>query len=152
MSVKVESVDTRGGMLLGATFNDAAIIYELELHDYDIDAIQSVDETCDTFDEAVFHYCEDLKSIINKMLCSAQYRGDDAEGDMTEGWLELVGVVEGLLDKIKNEIGKSPSDDDESSLELAIKLDDIGMVCTAPRVSGEDDTDRIKEISAIVNS
>ena len=150
MSVKVESVDTRGGMLLGATFNDAAIIYELELHDYDIDPIQCCGETCDTFDEAVFHYCENLKSIMNKMLCSAQYRGDDAEGDMTEGWLELVGVVEGLLDKIKNEIGKSPSDDDESSLELAIKLDEIGMVC-AP-MHAADDADRIEQIRGIVNS
>ena len=150
MSVKVESVDTRGGMLLGATFNDAAIIYELELHNYDIDPIQCCGETCDTFDEAVFHYCENLKSIMNKMLCSAQYRGDDAEGDMTEAWLELVGVVEGLLDKIKNEIGKSPSDDDESSLELAIKLDEIGMVC-AP-MHAADDADRIEQIRGIVNS
>ena len=124
MSVKVESVDTRGGWLLNATFNDSAIIHELELHEYDIDAIQSVDETNNTFDEAVFHYCEELKSIMNKMLCSSQYRGDDVEDDMTEAWCELVGVVEGLLDKIKNEIGESPSDDDESSLELAIKLDE----------------------------
>ena len=92
MSVKVESIDTRGGMLL-------------ELHNYEIDPILCCGETCNTFDVAVFHYCEDLKSILNKMLCSAQYRGDDAEGDMTQAWLELVEVVEGLLDKIKNEIG-----------------------------------------------
>tara|TARA_R110000822_G_scaffold157518_1_gene297230 strand:- start:480 stop:932 length:453 start_codon:yes stop_codon:yes gene_type:complete len=150
MSVKVESVDTRGGFLLGATFNDAAIIYELELHGFEIDAIQSVDETSNTFDVAVFHYCEDLKSIMNKMLGSSQYRSNDAEDDMCEAWLELVGVVEGLLDKIKNEIGKSPSDDDESSLELAIKLDEIGVVCNAMHSGG--DADRIKEISAIVNS
>ena len=59
-------------------------------------------------------------------------------------------IVRTLLDKIKNEIGKSPSDDDESSLELAIKLDEIGMVC-AP-MHAADDADRIEQIRGIVNS
>jgi len=101
----VESVDTRAGFLIGATFNDSAIIHELELHEYDIDAIQSVDETKADFEVGIYDYSVSLKNIMNKMLCSAKYRGDDVEDDMCEAWLELVGVVEGLLDKIKNEIG-----------------------------------------------
>ena len=101
----VESVDTRAGFLIGATFNDSAIIHELELHEYDIDAIQSVDETNDVFKVGIYDYSVSLKNIMNKMLCSAKYRGDDVEDDMCEAWVDLTHVVEGLLDKIKNEIG-----------------------------------------------
>ena len=101
MSVKVESVDTRGGWLLNATFNDSAILEELETHEYDIDAIQSDDETNVALEQAIFDYCSNLKRIMNNMLGNASYRGEDAEDEMIEEWVELTNIVEKLLDKIK---------------------------------------------------
>ena len=109
--VKVESVDTRCGWLLGATFNDAAILEELNLHVddddelFDIDAIQDECLTCDVLDDAIHNYCVEIKSIMNKMLCGTTYvPGDDAKDAMNDAWGELLEIVKGLSNKIKNEI------------------------------------------------
>ena len=108
MSVKIESVDTRGGWLLNATFNDSAILEALETYcgvegaGYDIDAIQSVDETNVALEQAIFDYCFNLRRIMNNMLGNASYRGEDADDEMVQEWVELTNIVEKLLDKIKN--------------------------------------------------
>ena len=102
MSVKVESVDTRGGWLLNATFNDSAILEELETHEYDIDAIQDCDETNAALEQAIYDYCSNLRRIMNNMLGNASYRGEDADDEMVQEWVELTNVVEKLLNNIKN--------------------------------------------------
>ena len=103
MSVKIESVYSGPTTwLTSATFNNAAIIYELETHEYDIDAIQSVDETNAALEQAIYDYCSNLRRIMNNMLGNASYRGEDADDEMVQEWVELTNIVEKLLDKIKN--------------------------------------------------
>ena len=93
MSVKIESVYSGPTTwLTSATFNNAAII----------DAIQSVDETNAALEQAIYDYCSNLRRIMENMLGSASYRGEDADDEMIEEWVELTNVVEKLLDKIKN--------------------------------------------------
>ena len=100
--VMMEYVDTSGVWLSGINFNKGAIINQLETYEYDIDAIQSVDETNAALEQAIYDYCSNLRRIMENMLGSASYRGEDADDEMIEEWVELTNVVEKLLDKIKN--------------------------------------------------
>ena len=99
--VMMEYVDTSGVWLSGINFNKGAIINQLETYEYDIDAIQSVDETNAALEQAIWDYCSKLKLIFNTMLCSAQYDGEGTAAWMVEAWGELTNVVEKLLVKFE---------------------------------------------------
>ena len=161
--VKVESVDTRCGWLLGATFNDSAIIHELQSY-FDnklgfeeacgmIDYIQDECLSCDVFDGAIHNYCGEIKSIMNKMLCGTTYvPGDDAKDAMNDAWGELVEIVEGLDNKIKNEIEIDDESQDETIEDLEKKLNEISdIVCATPLI-GLKYAAPLQDIQDIINS
>ena len=161
--VKVESVDTRCGWLLGATFNDSAIIHELQSY-FDnklgfeeacgmIDAIQDECLTCDVFDDAIRNYCVEIKSIMNKMLCGTTYvPGDDAKDAMNDAWGELVEIVESLSNKIKNKIEIDEESQEETIEDLEQKLNEINTVIRATPLIGLKRPAPLQDIYDIVNS
>ena len=162
--VKIVSADTRCGWLLGATFNDSAIIHELQSY-FDnklgfeeacgmIDYIQDECLSCDVFDGAIRNYCGEIKSIMNKMLCGTTYvPGDDAKDAMNDAWGELVEIVEGLDNKIKNEIEIDDESQDETIEDLEKKLNEISaIVCATPLFTGLKRAAPLQDILDIINS
>ena len=168
--VKIESLyNTSSTWLLSATFNDSAIIHELQSY-FDnklgfeeacgmIDYIQDECQTCDVFDNSIRDYCVEIRSIMNNMLCGTTYvPGDDAKDAMNDAWGELVEIVEGLDNKIKNKIYKwqkiyiDDESQDETIEDLEKKLNEISdIVCATPLI-GLKYAAPLQDIQDIINS